>query len=65
MRVLRETTRCTSGAARSAAAVVAVLLVTGAAGASAQPAAPPDAWTQFRGTSALTGASAASVPDVL
>ena len=61
MRVLSDTPRHAPGAAGSVVAFTAVLALSGAAGAAAQPA-PADAWTQFRGTPALTGASAAVVP---
>ena len=51
----------TTPAAITVLAAFALLAGTGAA--AAQDAAPPDAWTQFRGTAGLTGVSSATVPD--
>ena len=52
-------------AASVAAAIVlvVVMLPAGAGTAAAQEAAPPDAWTQFRGTAGLTGVSSSTVPE--
>ena len=62
MRLLNHPCR-TSFTAILAAAPVVLFLLAGAGTANAQAAAPPDVWTQFRGTASLTGVSSATVPE--
>ena len=42
--------------------LLTIVVVLGGAGTAAQQEAPADAWLQFRGTPAMTGASLAQVP---
>ena len=57
--------RASIARARAAARLVLILAVTATLCAQAPAGAPADRWSQFRGSPALTGISAATLPAAL